>query len=224
MNQDKIKEILDSLNTLNEYLLSLRDDILLNIDPSDNESVQQGAQFIQEFNDNFDQFNQSARKLEKQIQKYFAVNPEAEKLEHETVENNSQSSRLIEELNNYKFHTLDDNFTYKRPYAFVLNNSAYKGFKTWKSLYLQVLTELKIRDSELFLNLLTEKQFISKRGNPWFAKNSNELRSAEELTSDFFVEVNLSANIIRNNLKDILNYFAIDYQDLKIYFREDIEA
>ena len=35
MTANKIKEIIDMLNTLNEYLLSLPDDMLLNIDPRD---------------------------------------------------------------------------------------------------------------------------------------------------------------------------------------------
>jgi hypothetical protein len=33
MSQEKVKEILDILNTINEYLLSLPEDMLLNIRP-----------------------------------------------------------------------------------------------------------------------------------------------------------------------------------------------
>lgn len=39
MTKDKIKDILDMIDTLQEQLLSLPDDMLLCIDPRDNESL-----------------------------------------------------------------------------------------------------------------------------------------------------------------------------------------
>ena len=53
---DKIKQILDTLNNLQENLLSLPDDMLLSIDPRDNESLAQGTQFIMAYNDSLGQF------------------------------------------------------------------------------------------------------------------------------------------------------------------------
>lgn len=224
MTQNKIKEILDILNTLNEYLLSLPDDMLLNIDPRDNKSLEQGTQFIKEFNESFSQFSEGATKIEKQIKNYFSINPEDEDMEHESADNEGQSGRVIRELDKNESHTLDENFTYKRPYGFVLDNAAYKGIKTWKSLYLQILKELKYKEPERFSSLPTEKRFISKRGNPLFANNENELRIAEKMPAEFYVEINLSANHIRNNIKELLDYFGIDYTKMKIYLREDRDA
>jgi len=57
-------------------------------------------------------------------------------------------------------------------------------------------------------------KFISKRGNPLFAAD----------LSRFQVEVNLSANNIRNNIKDLLQEFTIPPSELKIYLREDRDA
>jgi len=224
MTKDKIKEILDMLNTLNEYLLSLPDDMLLNIDPRDNESIEQGAQFIREFNDSFFQFSEGATKIEKQIKKYFSINPEDEEVEHESATNNNRSSRVIRELDKNESHTLDENFTYKRPYGFVLGNAAYKGIKTWKSLYFQILKELKSKDPKRFSCLPTEKRFISRRGNPLFAENEDNLRFFEKMPAGFYVEINLSANQIRNNIKELLDYFGIDYTKMRIYLREDRDA
>jgi len=42
MTKDKIKEILDRIDTLQEQLLSLPDEMLLSIAPRDNESLEQG--------------------------------------------------------------------------------------------------------------------------------------------------------------------------------------
>ncbi|MEE4359652.1 MAG: hypothetical protein V2I97_24485 [Desulfococcaceae bacterium] len=224
MTYDKIKNILDILNTLNEYLLSLPDDMLLNIDPRDNESLEQGIQFIKEFNDSFSQFSDGANRIEKQIKNYFSIDPEGEEMEHEITDNEGKNGRVIKELDKSESHTPDENFTYKRPYGFVLDNSAYKGIKTWKSLYIQILKELNSKDPERFSGLPTEKRFISRRGNPLFSVNENDLRIAEKLSDDFCAEINLSANHIIKNIKILLDYFGIDYKKLQIYLREDRDA
>ena len=220
MTQDKIKEILDTLNTLNEYLLSLPDDMLLNIDPRDNESVEKGLIFIKEFNDSLSQFTINSNRIETQIKKYFSINPEEEDVQRENIQDN-KNFRIIKELDNSTAHTLDENFTYKRPFGFVLGNSAYKGLKTWKNLYLQVLKELKIKDSQRFAKLPDEEKFISRRGNPLFSRKKDGVRLAERFGSDFYLEMNLSANQIKSSIKDLLEYFGINYKEMKIYFRED---
>jgi hypothetical protein len=220
MTQDKIKEILDMLNTLNEYFLSLPDDMLLNVDPRDNESLEKGFCFIKEFNDSLSEFIISSNKIELQIKNYFAINPEDDDLEKESVQDKKEK-QIIKEFNDATLHTLDENFTYQRPYGFVLRGSAYKGLKTWKSFYMQVLRELKEYNSDQFFQLPEETQFVSKRGRPFFARSSDELRIAERLDTDFYIEVNLSANAIRNIIIDLLEHFAIDSKEMKIYLRED---
>ncbi|MCD4754774.1 MAG: hypothetical protein K8R75_03105 [Deltaproteobacteria bacterium] len=88
--------------------------MLLNIDPRDNESLEQGTQFIKEFNDSLSQFSVGATKIEKQIKNYFSINPEDEEVEHESADNNGQSGRVIRELDKSESHTLDENFTYQK--------------------------------------------------------------------------------------------------------------
>jgi hypothetical protein len=193
------------------------------IDPRDNDQLEQRTQFIKDFNNSFIQFSTSAALISKQIKHYFNVDPEEEELEHEVSELD-KLSRVIKELDKNKAYSLDENFTYKRPYGFVLENSAYKGIKTWKSLFIQILKELYKKDKNIYLNLPNEKKFISKRNNPLFSKNPNELRSFEKIPGGFFVEVNLSANHIKNALIDLLEHFSIDYKNLKIYLREDRNA
>jgi len=56
MTEDKRKQILDMLDTLQEHLLTLPDDMLLNIDPRDNESLQSGLEFIKQYNENLNEF------------------------------------------------------------------------------------------------------------------------------------------------------------------------
>ena len=45
-NKNKINSILDMMDDLQEKLLALPDDMLLSIDPHDNESIDEGAGFL----------------------------------------------------------------------------------------------------------------------------------------------------------------------------------
>ena len=93
--------------------------------------------------------------------------------------------------------------------------------KKWKSLYLKVLEVLKKNNYEKFKRLSEIEDFISTRGNPLFSKKEQDLRVAEKMNDIFFIEVNFSANHIRNNIKQLLEYFSLNPANMKIYLRED---
>lgn len=223
MTKEKIKAILDRIDTLQEQLLSLPDDMLLSIDPRDNESLEQGLNFIKAYNENLNQFTISSTKLAEQVKTYLGINPEEDELEQES-NNRIKRDRIIKELDKTSPHMLDEDFTYKRPFGFILQDSAIKGLKTWKNMYLHVLNLLRVKDSNKFSGLPKDEKFISKRGNPLFSKTGKDLRVAEKLNEGFFVEVNLSANMIRNNIKELLSYFDIEPLSMKVYLREDRDA
>jgi hypothetical protein len=223
MAQQTIKDILDRLNTLQEDLLSLPDDILLSIDPRDNASLENGSQFLKSFNESLNQFTDSVGRLESQMKEYFDINPEEDELERETLDR-QRRERIIKELDNTTRHSLNENFTYKRPFGFVLEDAAYKGIKTWKNLYIHVLRILKDKDQHKFSYLPSEDRFISNRGNPLFARENGKLRIEEKVGPAFYAEINLSANNIRDNIKNLLAYFEIDPDGMQIFLREDRDA
>lgn len=221
MSENEIKRILDMMDETLEKLLALPDDMLLSIDPRDNLSLKEGYEFISAFNDDLDAYSKLAQNLTKRIEKHFTVNSETEEIEqsHDIKE---KRQRIIAELDKTQPHEIHENFTYKRPYGFVLGNNAQKGLKTWKSLYLEILSELSRIDSKKFISLPKELKFISKRGNPSFSIEESALRVSEKPQSfDFYVEVNLSANNIRDNIISLLDHFDIPTNSLKIYLRED---
>ncbi|ABL65626.1 hypothetical protein [Chlorobium phaeobacteroides] len=223
MNQQKIKELLDTLNSLQENLLGLPDDMLLNIDARDNDSLEQGTRFIIEYNNNLGRFVESTAKITGLIKAHFRIDPEKDEVVEESV-NRQQRERLIADLDQTVPHTLNENFTYKRPYGFILGETAYKGLKTWKTLYLLVLDMLQTADPAKFAALPETERFISNRGNPLFSNNQTILRVGEKHPSGLYAEVNLSANMIRDNLHDLLEYFGLDPRTMKIYLREDRDA
>ncbi|WP_449258273.1 hypothetical protein [Chlorobium limicola] len=223
MTQNKIKEILDTLNNLQENLLSLPEDMLLSIDPRDNESLDQGTQFIKAYNDSLSQFTESSARIAQMVKAHFGINPEEDDVVKESG-NRLQRERLIAELDQTVPHTLNENFTYKRPYGFILGETAYKGLKTWKTLYLLVLDMLQTTDPEKFAALPETERFISNRGKPLLSANEHDLRLGEKLESGLYAEVNLSANSLLKYIKDLLEHFGFDPRTMKIYLREDRDA
>jgi hypothetical protein len=223
MTKDKIKEILDMLNTLQENLLSLPEDMLLGIDPRDNASLEQGLTFIKAFNVNLNTFTSSASKIEQQVKAYLGINPEEDELVQET-QNRQIRDRIVKELDKTSPHYLHEDFTYKRPYGFVLGDTAIKGLKTWKNTYMIVLDILMKKDKAKYTHLPNDEKFISKRGNPLFSVDGKNLRVAEKKSESCYVEINLSANMIRNNISELLSYFNIDPSTMLIYLREDRDA
>jgi hypothetical protein len=223
MTQNKIKEILDTLNNLQENLLSLPDDMLLSIDPRDNESLEQGTEFIKAYNNSLSQFTDSSAKIAQMVKAHFSINPE----EDDVVEGTSkkqQRERLIAELDKTDPHYLGENFTFKRPYGFILGEAVYKGLKTWKTLYLLVLNMLQTTDPEKFAALTETERFISNRGKPLVSLNEHDLRLGEKLDSGLYAEINLSANSIAKYIKELLEHFGLDPRTMKIYLREDRDA
>lgn len=189
MNIKKIHQILEQLADVNEQLVSLSDDIWLGIDHRDNESVVEGSQFIQDYNLTTSQLSKAAATVEQQLLTYFKTDIESV---HPTIEqgNNDaiKNQRMIKELDPSKAYSLTDNFTYKRPYGFVLKGIAYTNIKTWKAVYLKVLEVLYEESPAAFSKLLTDKRFISKRGNPIFTGDPKKLRLAQSLPSVFILK------------------------------------
>ena len=97
MNKEKIKNIYDSLIDIQEKLLSLPDDILLDIDSRDNESLENGIKFLKKFNNNLEDFTKATSNISENLRDYFKMNPEDENIEG-GYSNNIQKERIIQEL------------------------------------------------------------------------------------------------------------------------------
>lgn len=223
MTHTKIKDLIDQLEQLQEDLMALPDDMLLNIDARDNESIDKGTQFIKSYNENLSGFSEYSARLVRQIKDYFEINPEMEDIESEQFYEN-KSSRIIKELDTTQAYSITDNFTYKRPYGFILGDIAFKGIKTWRSLFSEILKVLAEKNPEQFQKLPEAEEFISSQGNPFFSKDQEKLRMPEKTDMGFYVEVNHSANGLMKKLENVMNYLNINPENLQIYLREDRDA
>lgn len=225
MDIKKIQQLLGQLTEVNEQLVSLADDIWLSIDPRDNESVIAGSQFIQSYNVATGQLSKAAAAIEQQLSHYFQKDKESlHPVIEQGTDDSQKNQRMIKELDRNKAYSLRDNFTFKRPYGFVLSGIAYTQITTWKAIYLKVLDIFYRQRPDAFKGLINDERFVSNRGNPTFSYDQEKLRVAQLLDAGFYTEINMSANTIKNTLLDVLDYFSVDENNIKIYLREDRDA
>ena len=187
----RTREILEDLETVRENLLALSDDIWAGIDRQDLDAFDDGVQFMRTFVANNAAFDMAASDLSSLIQQFMSVRlGEGEKTGRGDRE---QNERIITELNREDPHSLNEDFTYKRPFGFILDGEAATGVTTWQRLFELVCNNLIERDEHLFRSLHQNPDFISNRGNHTVTFEPSQLRKALKLRDNLYIECNLSA-------------------------------
>ncbi len=220
--QARTRQILEDLEAVRENLLALSDDIWLSIDHNDPQALEEGVEFKRTYNEKTRAFDQLAAELSAMIQQYTSVRLESE--ERSSEGDRERNERIIQELNREEPHSIDEDFTYRRPHGFILEGQATTGITTWRRLFELVCQQLLRRDPDRFRALPENADFISNRGHRDFNRNAQELRSASEIGEGIFAEINLSANGLRDTLRRLLTTFEIPTTDLKLFLREDRDA
>jgi hypothetical protein len=115
---DRTRSILEDLEAVRENLLALSDDIWAGIDRQDLTAFDEGVRFMRSFVEKMTAFDQLAADLSVLIQQYTQVSLEAS--EETGQEDREQNERIIRELNREEPHSINEDFTYKRPHGFIL--------------------------------------------------------------------------------------------------------
>jgi hypothetical protein len=222
---EKVGAIVHDLLNVRENLLSLSDDIWLNIDHNDNEELQQSVDFKKEYNKLFVEFDKNALSLSDLIQQYIGIgNIEAAKPVVE--ESSEENKKMFVLLNQKKSHSLNENYIFTKPYGFILKGYAYTNIHTWKALFNQLCACLDKIDHNTMLQTTTADAFISsvKHGKNlrYFSDDETELRMPSKITDSVYAEVNKSANDFIRVITILLDFYKIPYDEMKIYLR-DIE-
>lgn len=219
----RIRDILTDLERARENLLALSDDIWLSIDHNDTQAMREGVEFKEQYNAKLTDFDRVAGELSALVQQFTKVQVE-EDADEQPGAAQPDSARIIRELDCVEPHSLEEDFTYKRPFGFVLGQYARKDIITWRRMYELVCRHLAERDHEVFTGLLNHPTFVTRRGNPLFARDPARLRAAMELPAGVFAEINLSANSLRDNLRELLAAFGIAKESMRVYLRQDRDA
>jgi hypothetical protein len=219
---DRTRAILEDLEAVRENLLALSGDIWDGIDRQDLAAFDDGVRFMRSYIEKMTEFDRLAADLSGLIQQYTQVSLESsEETGEEDLERNE---RIIRELNREEPHSIDEDFTYKRPHGFILASQATSGITTWRRLYELVCRQLYQRDSARFVSLVENPEFISNRGNHSVTQEPDSLRKAGEVGGGLFVECNLSANDIRDMIRRLLIAFEIELNQLRLFLRQDRDA
>jgi hypothetical protein len=223
-SNEKVNAIVNDLLNVRENLLSLSDDIWLNINHNNNDELQQAFNLKKEYNKLFEEFNKNALSLSALIQQYTGIgNIEAAKPVID--ESSEENKKLISQLDKGTPHSINEDFIYRKPRAFILKGYAYENISTWKALFNQVCACLDSIDHAKMLETVTADEFISAKKNlRYFSSDKTELREFTRITDSVYAEVNMSANSFIKVIKILLDFFKIPYNEMKIYLREDGNA
>lgn len=218
----RTREILEDLEAVRENLRALSDDIWLSIDHNDPQALEAGVEFKRAYNAKAIAFDQLAGELSALVQQYTSVRLEAE--ERTGADDWEQNERLIAELNREEPHSLEEDFTYRRPHGFILDGQATNGITTWQRVYELVCRQLLARDATRFRALVDHPDFVSNRGHHTVTGDPAELRQALAVADQLFVESNLSANSIRDVMARLLAAYDIPLDRMRVFLRQDRDA
>lgn len=222
VTKERTRQILEDLADVRENLLALSDDIWLSIDHNDAQSLEEGVEFKRAYNAKAVAFNQVASELSSLVQQYTSVRLEED--EQTGVDNREENERITAELNREVPHTLEEDFTYKRPHGFILAGQATVGITTWQRIYELVCQQLFLRDKGFFRSLINDPAFISNRGHHSFTDEPSSLRLSLMVGDRLYAESNLSANGIRDMIRRLLLAFNIPLDQIQIFLRQDRDA
>lgn len=221
-SEKTISSILKDLTNVHENLLSLSDDIWISIDHNDPEKLEQGYEFKKEFNRLLEDFEKNKNDISVLVSQFTGVKiDEQPKIVNKE---DSENQRIIKELNNNEPHEITEDFTFKRPTAFIFNGCAYTDLNNWVDLYIQfVACAAKINPAKL-KEMAELPDYISKQNKVYYSTNYNDCRRPVKIMNDFYVEVNLSANNLAKRIMEILNHLGMNNSDITVYLRQDRNA
>lgn len=224
--KDKATQLREALEEINEDLLTLSDDIWLNIDHNDAEAMEAGVALKKQYNAKLAAFGQLSSEIEALLDEWAGGPAEkAPALPPKATGNAKQErERIIRALDRLKPHGIAEDFRFKRPCGMILEGQPYENLNTWKAIYRKVAQHLAAKDKKRFLQLPNDDIATTKRGNPVIATSRKGMRVGELFAEGLHFEVNLSANMIRDAIQRLLDAFDVPAKEVTFYLREDRDA
>lgn len=215
---ERTRRILDLLNETSEHLAQYADDRWLNVDRSTPEAIQAGADEQKAFLSGQTEFSELTSRLEELIRDDLSEDAR-ERIDEVDA---SQRERLIVELDNTVPYTLEDSFTYKRPYAIRLGEDRIGQHNTWKATYRWLLQQLHNDDPDAFDQLVNADFAATTRGKS-ISRAKEDLYNPVKVGNLFF-EANLPADRMCRRMSQVLHAMGRSIDEVTIYLREDRDA
>jgi len=127
------------------------------------------------------------------------------------------SSDILLNSEEKEYYTLEDDIdiTGKKPIAFELYGNKY-SVKSWKEVFVKTLEILAQKDFDTIKKFTKDSDFQG-RERRIISNLSSDIRQAQKIRDDIFVEINLSANSILANIKLVCEKFALENDEF-LYF------
>ncbi len=117
-------------------------------------------------------------------------------------------------------HTLYENFTHKRPFAFKINDQQIIEVNTWQKMLLKTAELLFAIDTEKFLSFEHAPGMNGKKVK-YISSSPDGMRRPQPILDRVFIETNMSGNSIRNLIVKMIKAYGFKPSDYKVYFRAD---
>lgn len=221
-SEKTISSILKDLTTVHENLLALSDYIWDSIDHNDNAKLEEGCQFKKEFNRLVEEFEKNRNDISVLVSQFTGVIVDEQP--KTVVKEDSENQRIIKELNKNEPHEITEDFTFKRPTAFIFNGCAYTEMNNWTDLYVQFIASAAKLNPSKIKEMADMPELISKQNKKYYSTNKNDVRKPGKIMNDFFVETNFSANDFAKRIIEIINHLEMKTSDITIYLRQDRNA
>jgi hypothetical protein len=117
-------------------------------------------------------------------------------------------------------HTLYENFTHKRPSGFQLNKNKIVHVDTWQEMIVKTCELLMAIDEEKFVDFENSRVMNGKK-RKYFSRDASKMVNPKRIKNKLYVEVNQSANSLRNLLIKLLKVYGFNLSDYKVFLRAD---
>lgn len=221
-SEKTIESILKDLTNVHENLLSLSDDIWNSIDHNNTEKLQEGFEFKKEFNRLLDEFEKNKNEISVLVSQFTGV--KVDEQPRIVEKEDSENQRIIKELNQNEPHEITEDFTFKRPTAFIFDGCAYPDTNNWAELYIQFVAGVAKINPNKLKEMADSEALISKQNKKYYSTDKNDFRRPAKIMNDFYIEINLSANEIAKRIIEIINQLGMKTSDITIYLRQDRNA
>ncbi len=148
--EERIRSILSNLEAVREDLLAVSDDIWLDIDHNDSGAVRRGAEFKVAYNEAMVAFSRTAAELSRLVNDFAELGDIATPSEPATSAERERRERITRQLDQEVPHSLSEDFRYKRPHAFKIQDVPFDQTNAWSQVYETLCLYLSHKQPEVF--------------------------------------------------------------------------
>jgi hypothetical protein len=215
MLQDRIDAIIADLGDSNDQLLAVLDDLWLEIDHTDSESVKTGSQRMIGVINAVKNYQSLCDELTSRLHE-FLPNVTSTKVIEIDHPNANEKGDIF---SGYKIISLTEEWRYLKPQGFIFRGEPVPWKRNWIDLYQSLCEVLHNVNPEKFYTIPDQPEIISSQKKPYFSRNQDPLRTSIKIGDSIFAESNLSAKLIRDNIRRLLRILDIPETALTIYIR-----